>query len=301
MSPSSILKVICASRVPISPRGGGTEIRRPGRNGETGRSTQRRCIELRARWFSRFALPRRRTRRLACEARLGPSEWKRCRRPGSARRRCTGLPNRPGDVTRERVMRFTPNMTPTCSRARIASYTVLAQPAASAIPSYDGESLAGRGVVEAPEQRGEHRHQTPNPEQEVQANIFASEILMPTPEIKSQFHNPSNSRFMELKLYWGASMQALIYKAWQIGRISDRMFKYYNIEMSKRGFRTKEPIEWNGSAESAATLRQLVATYVDELEYSTGDFGDLFGLMDDEVEALFPLPGKKKPQLKLVL
>jgi hypothetical protein len=117
----------------------------------------------------------------------------------------------------------------------------------------------------------------------------------------AQFYNPSISRFMELKLYWGASMQALIYKAWQIGRLSDRMFKYYNIEMSTRGFRTKEPIEWNGSAESAATLRQLVATYVDELEYSTGDFGDLFGLMDDEVEALFPLPGKKKPQLKLVL
>jgi Zn-dependent peptidase ImmA (M78 family)/transcriptional regulator with XRE-family HTH domain len=144
-------------------------------------------------------------------------------------------------------------------------------------------------------------HQTPNPEQEVQANIFASEFLMPTSEIKSQFYNPSISRFMELKLYWGTSMQALIYKAWQIGRLSDRMFKYYSIEMSKRGFRTKEPIEWNGSAESAATLRQLLATYVDELGYSTGDFSDLFGLMDDEVATLFPLPGKYRPQLKLVV
>ena len=55
-------------------------------------------------------------------------------------------------------MRFTEDRTPTCSRTRIASYTVLlAQRAASAIASYDGEALAGRGVVEAPEQRGEHR------------------------------------------------------------------------------------------------------------------------------------------------
>jgi hypothetical protein len=55
-------------------------------------------------------------------------------------------------------MRFTQDRRPTCSRARIASYTVpLAQPAASAIASYDGEALAGRGVVQAPEQRGEHR------------------------------------------------------------------------------------------------------------------------------------------------
>jgi hypothetical protein len=34
---------------------------------------------------------------------------------------------------------------------------LLAQPAASAIASNDGEALAGRGVVEAPEQHGEHR------------------------------------------------------------------------------------------------------------------------------------------------
>ena len=53
-------------------------------------------------------------------------------------------------------MRFTQDKTPTCSRARIASYTVpLAQLAASAAASYDGKALAGRGVVEAPEQRGE--------------------------------------------------------------------------------------------------------------------------------------------------
>ena len=39
-------------------------------------------------------------------------------------------------------MRFTQDRTPTCSRARIASYTVpLAQPAASAIASYDGKHL----------------------------------------------------------------------------------------------------------------------------------------------------------------
>jgi Zn-dependent peptidase ImmA (M78 family)/transcriptional regulator with XRE-family HTH domain len=144
-------------------------------------------------------------------------------------------------------------------------------------------------------------HQTPNPEQEVQANIFASEFLMPTSEIKPQFYNPSLNRFMELKLYWGASMQALIYKAWQIGRLSDRMFKYYNIEMSKRGFKTKEPIEWSGSAESPATFRQLLTVYVEELGFSPDDLSELFGLSNEEVAALFPLPGKRRPLLKLVV
>jgi Zn-dependent peptidase ImmA (M78 family)/transcriptional regulator with XRE-family HTH domain len=144
-------------------------------------------------------------------------------------------------------------------------------------------------------------HQTPNPEQELQANQFASELLMPTTEVRPQFYNLSISKFMELKLYWGASMQALIYKAWQIGKISDRMFKYYNIEMAKRGFKTKEPVEWNGSGESPSTLAQLLSTYVDDLSYSTTDLGELLGLSEDEVVGLYQLSGRRKPHLKLVV
>ena len=50
-------------------------------------------------------------------------------------------------------------------------------------------------------------HQTPNPEQEVQANLFASEFLVPTQEVRPQFYNLSINKFMELKLYWGASIR----------------------------------------------------------------------------------------------
>ena len=95
--------------------------------------------------------------------------------------------------------------------------------------------------------------------------------------------------------------QALIYKAWQTGRISDRMFKYYNIEMAKRGFKTKEPVEWNGSAESPSTLSQLIATYTTELGYSVGDLSQLLGLLEDEVTDLYQLAGRRKAHLRLVV
>lgn len=144
-------------------------------------------------------------------------------------------------------------------------------------------------------------HQTPTPEQEVQANIFASELLMPTAEIYSQLYNLSINKFMDLKLYWGCSMQALIYKAWQTGRISDRMFKYYNIEMSKRGFRSKEPIEWNGSPETPSTLRQILSTYMEELDYTVNDFGEMLGLLDEEVAVLYELSGTRRAQLRVVV
>lgn len=144
-------------------------------------------------------------------------------------------------------------------------------------------------------------HQTPNPEQEVQANLFASEFLMPSAETGPQLYNLSIHKFMDLKLYWGCSMQALIYKAWQTGRISDRMFKYYNIELSKRGFRSKEPIEWNGSPETPSTLRQVLATFMEELKYTAEDFGQMFGLTEDEVVNLYALSGKRRPQLRIVV
>jgi Zn-dependent peptidase ImmA (M78 family) len=144
-------------------------------------------------------------------------------------------------------------------------------------------------------------HQTPNPEMEVQANLFASEFLMPKADIHHQLYNLSIMKFMELKLYWGTSMQSLIYKAWQTGRISDRMFKYYNIEMSRRGFRTKEPIEWNGSAETPATLRQLLSLFTDELKYSVADLSALFGLLEEEVANLYQLFGYRKSRLRLVV
>jgi Zn-dependent peptidase ImmA (M78 family)/transcriptional regulator with XRE-family HTH domain len=144
-------------------------------------------------------------------------------------------------------------------------------------------------------------HQTPNPDMEVQANQFAAEFLMPDADIRHQLYNLSITKFMELKLYWGTSMQALIYKAWQTGRISDRMFKYYNIEMSKRGFRTNEPVEWNGSAEASSTLRQLLQAFTDDLKYSLTELSELFGLLESEVTSLYQLAGDRKPRLRIVV
>ncbi len=144
-------------------------------------------------------------------------------------------------------------------------------------------------------------HQTPNPDMELQAHLFAAEFLMPNCDIRHQLDNLSITKFMELKLYWGASMQSLIYKAWQTGRISDRMFKYYNIEMSRRGFRTNEPVEWNGSSEAPSTLRQLLQAFTDELKYSITDLSELFGLLEEEVTALYQLAGHRKPRLRIVV
>lgn len=142
-------------------------------------------------------------------------------------------------------------------------------------------------------------HQTPHAEQEIEANRFASELLMPTREIRHDFQPHSITKFMDLKLYWGVSMQALIYKAWQIGSLSDRMYKYYMIEMSKRGFRKREPVEASHLVEAPSTLRSIVRAHMSHLEYSIDDLGELFGLLTEDVASLYPVP-TAKPLLRLV-
>lgn len=142
-------------------------------------------------------------------------------------------------------------------------------------------------------------HQTPHPEQEIEANRFAAEFLMPTRDIRNDFEPHSLTRFMDLKLYWGTSMQSLIYKAWQIGSLSDRMYKYYMIEMSKRGFRKREPVEAAHLVEAPATLRAIVRSHINDLDYSVEDLAELFGLLTDDVPALYPVP-TQRPMLRLV-
>lgn len=142
-------------------------------------------------------------------------------------------------------------------------------------------------------------HQTPHPEQEIEANRFASEFLMPSRDIKNDFEPHSLTKFMDLKLYWGTSMQSLMYKAWQIGSLSDRMYKYYVIEMSKRGFRKREPVEASHLIENPSTLRSIIRSHLQELDYSIDELSELFGLTNEDVAALYPIP-LQKPRLRLV-
>jgi Zn-dependent peptidase ImmA (M78 family)/transcriptional regulator with XRE-family HTH domain len=142
-------------------------------------------------------------------------------------------------------------------------------------------------------------HQTPHPEQEIEANRFASELLMPSREIKNDFFTHSLTRFMDLKLYWGTSMQSLIYAAWHTGALSDRMYKYYMIEMSKRGWRKREPVEASHLVELPSTLRSVIKAHIADLDFSVDDLADMFGLLIDDVETLYPVP-TSKPRLRLV-
>jgi Predicted Zn peptidase len=78
---------------------------------------------------------------------------------------------------------------------------------------------------------------------EKQANMFASALLLP----QNSFGKDVQAYPIDLKYYqflkkkWKASIQAMVYRSNQLGIITDNQFQYMMRQISKNGWRTKEP------------------------------------------------------------
>ena len=79
-------------------------------------------------------------------------------------------------------------------------------------------------------------------EVEQEAQAFASAFLMPRASVLA-----SAPRFMTLpdvmayKRRWRVSAMALVYRLHKLGLLSEWQYRSFNVEMSKRGYRTHEP------------------------------------------------------------
>lgn len=77
---------------------------------------------------------------------------------------------------------------------------------------------------------------------EKEANRFAAEFLLPESAMKQELVPPITlTTAARLKPRWGASMQALIVRAYELGIITNRQYRYLFEQLSARGWRTKEP------------------------------------------------------------
>jgi Zn-dependent peptidase ImmA (M78 family) len=136
-------------------------------------------------------------------------------------------------------------------------------------------------------------HRMSTPEQELEANRFAAELLMPTEDIRSSLHSFSIERFLDLKHYWKTSMQALIRKARDIGKMDERKYRYYNYEISRRGMKRNEPGEIAEPIEIPAVFKRLIQAHVTGLNYTPEEFSRLFGLPATELDREY-LPERSK-------
>lgn len=85
-------------------------------------------------------------------------------------------------------------------------------------------------------------HHLPSRDIEVEADQFASEFLMPADEIAPELHDLTLSRAADLKVYWRVSMQAIVRRARDLRRISEREYMNLYKRMSALGYRKCEPV-----------------------------------------------------------
>ncbi|WP_241967139.1 ImmA/IrrE family metallo-endopeptidase [Pseudokineococcus lusitanus] len=77
---------------------------------------------------------------------------------------------------------------------------------------------------------------------EEQAHRFAAELLMPEDQIRPMLPSRADWRALgHLKEAWGVSMQALLYRARQLGVMTDTTYRNAMTTVSARGWRRREP------------------------------------------------------------
>jgi len=85
-------------------------------------------------------------------------------------------------------------------------------------------------------------HHLPTDKPEDEANLFASEFLMPSEEIAPELSRLTLQKAAALKAYWKVSMQAIIRWAHTLGRLTKNQYQYLFKQLSLRGYRKCEPV-----------------------------------------------------------
>ena len=132
---------------------------------------------------------------------------------------------------------------------------------------------------------------------EEQADRFASEFLMPKNDISHALNDLSLQKLATLKLYWKVSMGALLKRASDLGKVTERYSRYLWMQMGKAGYRTTEPPELTPPIEEPSLLDDIVKVHQDELSYTSLDLSQTVGLSDIEFQNLYL---KKSNYLRLV-
>lgn len=125
---------------------------------------------------------------------------------------------------------------------------------------------------------------------ELQADRFASEFLMPKSDIASMLGDLTLTKLASLKPFWKVSMGALLVRAKDLGKITERQYRYLWTQMGKAGYRTKEPEELAVPKEEALTLSEIINIYQTDLKYSRRELSSAVALSESEFNYYYSPP-----------
>ncbi len=124
---------------------------------------------------------------------------------------------------------------------------------------------------------------------EDQANEFAAELLMPADEIRPMLRQRLTlTRLVDLKRYWGVSIQAIVERAYRLGLLAAAQRMSLYKQLSARGMRTHEPASDELTPEVPRLARHIAETLRDR-GLTAGEIALLAGYDSPEDNTLFPI------------
>lgn len=124
---------------------------------------------------------------------------------------------------------------------------------------------------------------------EAQANRFASAFLLPEKTYTRDFAYPKLDVFLALKKKWKASIQAQVRRCYDLQIITQEQYGYFNINISRRGWKKEEPLDAEAPAEIPRLLRNSIellnkeniigkSDLADAISVSMGDLASITGI-----------------------
>ena len=128
-------------------------------------------------------------------------------------------------------------------------------------------------------------------DKEKEAFEFAAEFLMPEVAIKNQLMNLKLSELVGLKRYWLTSIASLIRRARDLKCIDQDRYIYFNTELSRSGYKKKEPVEV--VIDKPTIIKSAYELYTTQLDYSATELSDVFNLPLDIIQKFFASHSEK--------
>lgn len=134
-------------------------------------------------------------------------------------------------------------------------------------------------------------HSVARGDMEEQADRFAGAFLMPADDIRGQLRDCDLRSLAALKPVWRVSMGALLKRAEHLGLLPAGRVRYLWMQLSRAGYRTREPAELDFPKEPATLLQELIDTHVGELGYDLHEMSSVLGWHTHEVLANYAIKG----------
>jgi len=142
-----------------------------------------------------------------------------------------------------------------------------------------------------------HMGAAPYEKMEDEADAFAAEFLAPQAEIKAQLRSIGKIRIadlLRLKPDWKIAVASLLVRSGQLGLLTESQKRYLWTEMSRLGYRTKEPVEI--PREEPANYSGLINHIISDLGYSAEELAASVSLNVNDLYSLYNECLPKRPE-----